>query len=101
VKLIFVAIMSIGLIFPFAAAADAQAKKISMKQAQQIATRRAEGLKIKPKDLVTENGKTFYSIHFKDWDGSIRKVNVDAYTGHVLSVVKINSWDPKPKRSKR
>jgi Predicted membrane protein len=84
-----------------ASAAGAQAKKIGMKQAQQIATRRAEGLKLKHKDLVTENGKPFYSIDFKDWDGSIRKVNVDAYTGNVLSVEKINPWDPKPKKPKR
>jgi uncharacterized membrane protein YkoI len=93
--------MSIGLIFAFATAADAQARKIGMKQAQEIATRRAEGLKLKHKGEITENGKTFYSIDFKDWDGSIRKVNVDAYTGSVLSVVKINPWDPKPKKSKR
>jgi uncharacterized membrane protein YkoI len=92
--------MSIGLMFAFATTACAQAKRIGMKQAQEIATRRAEGLKLKHKDLVTENGKSFYSIDFKDWDGSIRRVNVDAYTGSVLSVVKINPWDPKPKKPK-
>jgi len=86
--------------FAFAPTAGAQAKRIGMKQAQEIATRRAEGLKLKHKDLVTENGKPFYSIDFKDWDGSIRRVNVDAYTGSVLSVVKINPWDPKPKKPK-
>jgi uncharacterized membrane protein YkoI len=92
--------MSIGLIFASATAVDAQAKKIGMKQAQEIATRRAEGLKLKHKDLVTENGRTFYSIDFKDWDGSIRKVNVDAYSGKILSVIKINPWDPKLKKAK-
>jgi uncharacterized membrane protein YkoI len=86
--------------FAFATTASAQAKRIGMKQAQEIATRRAEGLKLKHKDLVTENGKSFYSIDFKDWDGSVRRVDVDAYNGNVLSVVKINPWDPKPKKPK-
>ena len=100
-KLILVTITSLGLIFAFGTTADAQAKKIGVKRAQEIATRRAEGLKLKGRDLVTENEKTFYSIDFKDWDGSVRRVNVDAYTGRVLSVVKINPRDPKPKKSKR
>jgi uncharacterized membrane protein YkoI len=84
-----------ALLLTFNMAVDAQAKMIGMKRAQEIAVRRAEGLKLKHKALEHENGRSFYEFDFKNWDGSIRKVNVDAYSGAIISVVRQQPWDKK------
>ena len=87
------------LTFVPGSAANAQtAKRIGMRQAREIAARRAEGLKLRSKDLKDENGRTFYSFRFKDWNGFLRQVNVDAYTGSVISVTRV---DPYTKKSIR
>ena len=65
---------------------DAQSKKIGMKRAQQIATSHAKGLPLKAKELEHENGKWIYSFEFKNKDGSIREVNVNAYTGKIVGI---------------
>ena len=75
-----------GLFFMFGTAANAQGKKIGMKRAQAIATSRAKGLTLKAKELENEKGKWIYSFEFKNRDGSIREVNVNAYTGAVVGV---------------
>ena len=81
-----------GLVFVFGSTANAQQKKIGMKRAQAIATTRARGLKLKAKELEKEKGKWIYSFEFKNRDGSIREVNVNAYTGKVIGV---EHEDPK------
>jgi len=65
---------------------DAQSKKIGMKRAQQIATSHAKGLPLKAKELEHENGKWIYSFEFQNKDGSIREVNVNAYTGKIVGI---------------
>jgi hypothetical protein len=61
-------------------------KKIGMKRAQAIASSHARGLSLKAKELEHENGKWIYSFEFKNRDGSIREVNVNAYTGKIVGV---------------
>ena len=85
-KLFFSTILIAGLMFVFGTAANAQGKKIGMKRAQAIATERAKGLKLKAKELEHENGKWIYSFEFRNHDGSIREVNVNAYTGEIVGV---------------
>ena len=75
-----------GLMFVFGTTANAQQKKIGMKRATAIATTRAKGLKLKAKELEKEGGTWIYSFEFKNRDGSIREVNVNAYTGKVIGV---------------
>jgi uncharacterized membrane protein YkoI len=65
---------------------DAQSKKIGMKRAQQIASSHAKGLRLKAKELEHENGKWIYSFEFNNKDGSIREVNVNAYTGKIVAI---------------
>jgi len=65
---------------------DAQSEKIGMKRAQQIATSHAKGLPLKAKELEHENGKWIYSFEFQNKDGSVREVNVNAYTGKIVGI---------------
>jgi uncharacterized membrane protein YkoI len=68
-------------------AASAQShKKIGMKRAQTIAASHARGLRLKAKELEHENGAWIYSFEFKNKDGSIREVNVNAYTGKIVGI---------------
>ncbi len=85
-KIILSVIVLSGLMFIFGTDANAQRKKIGMKRAQQIASTRAGGLKLKAKELEHEKGKWIYSFEFDNKDGSIREVNINAYTGAILSV---------------
>lgn len=80
-----------GLVFVFGTTANAQQKKIGMKRALAIATTRARGLKLKAKELENEHGKWIYSFEFKNRDGSIREVNVNAYTGKIIGVERENA----------
>lgn len=70
----------------FGSTANAQQKRIGMKKAQRIASTRARGLRLKAKELEKEHGKWIYSFEFRNKDGSIREVNVDAYSGNVVGV---------------
>jgi len=70
----------------FGTGASAQGKRIGMKRAQEIASSRATGLILKAKVLEREKGKWIYSFEFRNRDGSVREVNVDAYTGEIVSV---------------
>jgi uncharacterized membrane protein YkoI len=65
---------------------DAQSKKIGMKRAQQIAISHAKGLPLKAKELEHEKGKWIYSFEFQNKDGSVREVNVNAYTGKIVGI---------------
>lgn len=66
-----------------AISANAQ-KKIGMKKAQAIAVANAPGLRLKAKELENEKGSWIYSFEFLNKNGSIREVNVNAYTGAVV-----------------
>jgi len=80
IALILVALFSTG-----AFAANAK-PKIGMKRAQEIASTRARGLKLKARELEHEKGRWIYSFEFKNRNGSIREVNVDAYSGKIVGV---------------
>lgn len=90
-KIFLSTVVLAGLVFIFGTTANAQQKKIGMKRATAIATTRAKGLKLKAKELEHENGKWIYSFEFKNRDGSIREVNVNAYTGAVVGVEREDS----------
>ena len=85
-KIFLSALMLAGVVFVFGSNANAQDKKIGMKRATAIAMEKAPGLKLKAKELENEKGKWIYSFEFKNKDGSIREVNVDAYSGEVVGV---------------
>jgi uncharacterized membrane protein YkoI len=68
-----------------AGAANAQAEKIGMAKATQIATKRVHGT-IKSKELEKEKGKWIYSFDIRTGKGGITEVAVDAYSGRVISV---------------
>ena len=88
--LILIALFSIGA-FASSAKAETGAKpKIGMARATQIARTKARGLTLKAKELEKENGRWIYSFEFKNKDGSIREVNVNAYTGKVIGVEREN-----------
>ena len=73
-------------IFSIGAMAAGTKPKIGMARATQIASTRARGLKLKAKELEHEKGRWIYSFEFKNKNGSIREVNVDAYSGKVIGV---------------
>ncbi len=66
--------------------AEAKPKVIGMKRATAIARSHAKGLKLKAKELEKEKGKWIYSFEFKNRNGSIREVNVNAYTGKIVGI---------------
>lgn len=76
-----IALFSIGIF-----ANGGKPKVIGMKRAQAIASTRAKGLSLKAKELEKENGKWIYSFEFKNRDGSVREVNVNAVTGKIVGV---------------
>ena len=78
---LLVAVFGLGTIV-----AEAKPKVIGMKRALAIATSHAKGLKLKAKELEKEKGRWIYSFEFKNHDGSIREVNVNAYTGKIVGV---------------
>ena len=69
--------------------ASAQGKKIGMAKARRIALEKASG-KIEGSELEKENGKTVYSFDIRNAKGTITEVQVDAYTGAVVSVEEEN-----------
>ncbi len=77
-------------LFTVGAFASEGKPKIGMAKATQIARTRAHGLVLKAKELEHENGRWIYSFEFKNKDGSIREVNVNAYTGKIVGVEREN-----------
>lgn len=73
------------LSFAFGKNAAAQTKKIGMEKARAIAMQKAQG-KIEGEELENENGKTIYSFDIRNSKGTITEVQVDAYTGAIVSV---------------
>ena len=79
-------LMAVGILsFVFTVNADAQTKKIGMKKARAIAMQKAAG-KIEGEELERENGKTIYSFDIRNSKGTITEVQVDAFTGEIVSV---------------
>src|SRR2546423_12229308 len=80
-------LISLAAIFGLGAiAAEAKPKVIGMKRATEIARSHAPGLTLKAKELEKEKGAWIYSFEFKNRDGSIREVNVNAVTGRIVGI---------------
>lgn len=82
---LLVAILGFGTL-----ATQAQAKKIGMKRAREIAMKQATG-KIKSSELEKEKGKWIYSFDIRNAKGTITEVNIDAYSGKIVSVEEENA----------
>ena len=65
---------------------EAKPKVIGMQRATEIARSHAPGLPLKAKELEKEKGRWIYSFEFKNKDGSIREVNVNATTGKIVGI---------------
>ena len=78
--LFLVVIFSIGTV-----AAKESPRKIGMKRATQIATKRVRGT-ISSKELEKEHGRWIYSFDIRTGKNKITEVAVDAYSGKVISV---------------
>lgn len=63
-----------------------QKHKIGMTRAQSIAQSHAKGLTLRAKELEHENGRWMYSFEFRNKNGSIREINVNAYTGKIVGI---------------
>lgn len=88
-KIVFLtAVMVLSL--AFGVTANAQTKKIGMEKARQIAMQKAEG-KIESAELERENGKTIYSFDIRNSKGTITEVQVEAFTGEIVSVQEENA----------
>jgi len=88
-KIVFlIAVMVLSL--AFGVTANAQTKKIGMEKARQIAMQKAEG-KIESAELERENGKTIYSFDVRNSKGTITEVQVEAYTGEIVSLQEENA----------
>lgn len=83
-KLSIIFALIIGLAFGIGTA-NAQTKKIGMAKAREIAMQKAAG-KIESSELEKENGKTVYSFDIRNEKGTITEVQIEAYTGEVVSV---------------
>jgi uncharacterized membrane protein YkoI len=68
-----------------AMAAGVQKKKIGMKRATEIATKRVHGT-VKSKELEHEHGRWIYSFDIQTRKHKITEVNVDAYTVKIVGV---------------
>jgi uncharacterized membrane protein YkoI len=65
--------------------ATAQAKKIGMKRAKEIASQQVQG-KFKSSELEKEHGKWIYSFDVLTKEGKIMEVEIDAYSGAIIAV---------------
>ena len=87
-KILFLTAFIIS-VFAFGMTAAAQTK-IGMKKAREIAMQKASG-KIESEELEKENGKTVYSFDIRNAKGTITEVQVEAYTGEIVSVEEENA----------
>ncbi len=88
-KIVFlIAVMVLSL--AFGVTANAQTKKIGMEKARRIAMQKAEG-KIESAELERENGKTIYSFDIRNSKSTITEVQVEAFTGEIVSVQEENA----------
>jgi len=82
VTLSILLLVTIGLV-PITS--DAQTKRIGMKRATQIATKRIHG-RVKSSELEKEKGRWIYSFDISTGKGKITEVNVDAYSGKIIGI---------------
>jgi len=82
VTLSILLLVTIGLV-PITS--DAQTKRIGMKRATQIATKRIHG-RVKSSELEKEKGRWIYSFDISTGKGKITEVNVDAYNGKIIGI---------------
>ncbi len=95
-----VAVAAIGNVDSFASVAKSMSTnpqtrtqkkaKIGMKKAREIALTKASG-KIEGAELENEKGKTIYSFDIRNSKGTITEVQVEAYTGEIVSVEEENA----------
>jgi uncharacterized membrane protein YkoI len=88
-KIIFLTVVMV-LSLAFGVTTNAQTKKIGMEKARRIAMQKAEG-KIESAELERENGKTIYSFDIRNSKGTITEVQVEAFTGEIVSVQEENA----------
>lgn len=70
--------------------AAGQRRKIGMAKAREIASAKALG-KIESSELENEHHRWVYSFDVRNAKGTITEVQVDAYTGEVVSVEEENA----------
>ena len=85
---LIIALVASGLVL--GTSANAQAKKIGMKRATQIAKSRVAG-KIEGSELEKESGKWVYSFDIRNKKGTISEVWVNAFTGKVIKIEEENA----------
>jgi hypothetical protein len=84
-KTLTVLFLAIMLSFGVITASAQTIKKIGMKRAREIASQQVQG-KFKSSELEKEHGKWIYSFDILSKDGKIMEVEIDAYTGAVITV---------------
>lgn len=72
------------------AAQKKNGQKIGMKKAREIALAKASG-KVESGEFEVENGKSVYSFDIRNQKGTITEVQVEAFTGEVVSVEEENA----------
>lgn len=82
---LLVGILSLCTVLAFGA--NAAKPKIGMAKARAIALKRSPGT-IKSGELETEHRQLVYSFDIKKKNGSISEVQVNAYSGKIVSVTK-------------
>ena len=88
--ILLTAIMTVAMVFGISvSSANAQTKKIGMAKAKAIALKQASG-KVESGEFEKENGKSVYSFDIRNSKGTITEVQVEAYTGKIVSVEEEN-----------
>lgn len=106
--LLLVAYCAIGTGVAQAQTKRAGKTKITRAKAQAIALRRAAG-KVESSELEKERGKLVYSFDIRNAKGTITEVQVEAYTGKIVSVEEENAAqeaaekkeDNRPRRQRK
>lgn len=84
--LLITTVMTIVMVFGISVSTvNAQTKKIGMTKARAIALKQAPG-KVESGEFEKENGKYIYSFDIRNKKGTISEVQVEAYTGKIVSV---------------
>lgn len=96
-KMLFLTLLAVALAavnVPAATSAQtkqkpARQKKIGLAKARQIALQKAPG-KVEAGEFEIENKKPVYSFDIRNQKGTITEVQVEAYTGEIVSVEEEN-----------
>lgn len=100
-RIVLAALFCTAIVLGFggAATADAQGRKIGMTKARTIALAKTSG-KIEGSELEKENGKLVYSFDIRNAKGTITEVQIEAYTGAVVSVEEENKKQEAAEKAK-